>query len=501
MSKQTDALRLFINYWGKEVTQEVFYRSIFPEGALSNVFCRRPGKYAARINYGGVLSCFVNDDLSAVIEANPDVVHTMNCISYAGSDDTKMLARECYALFFRICLPNEIEPRYVENCLHNLKWQVDKWGMNHPRTPQICPTYIVTSQSMQEVYFCYVMQEPIPMYYRLHKQIQRLYDALSRAIHHLWDSYHYDDVTRQVVYRYECFKPQPANVFKTYPVVGTKLNGETCVAYDVGPKYTIDDLNLLVPKSARVEVYAPQMSLEEAKEKYPDWYHRRIEQHRKSSGQRYFKTNEATYSWFLKTVNDNIDTVALGAMEALASYACKCQIGRLTLSEDLEDLHTALAPRFPEDQIAEHHERALEFYSEAAGPLTTWSIDAINKWSGLNIQRSKRNGLPQKLHLKKVHEAHSYKKKVRDWVKAHPSGNQTECAAELGMSRQTACKWWPKEQVATKNPCPQCGSEMERVKEEPWFWHKKGKKYTRINQICSNTECGHVIKGRAYEIK
>ena len=87
--------------------------------------------------------------------------------------------------------------------------------MSHPRNPQICPTYVVTDKSMKDVFFCYVMHEPIPMYYGLHKKIQRLYDALSRAIHHMWDSYYYDDVTRQVVYKYECFKPQPANIFKT----------------------------------------------------------------------------------------------------------------------------------------------------------------------------------------------------------------------------------------------------------------------------------------------
>lgn len=273
------------------------------------------------------------------------------------------------------------------------------------------------------------------------------------------------------------------------------------MAYEVGEKYTLADLNMLVPQSAQVEVYEPQMTLEEAREKYPDWYHRRIEQHRKSSGQRYFKTNEAVYRWFLRTVNENIDTVELGAMEALASYACKCKIGRLTLSDDLADLHMKLSSRFQEEDIAEHEERALEFYSEASGPLTTWRLDTISKWSGLDFQYSKRNGFPQKLHLKQVHEARSYKNKVREWVKAHPSGTQTECAAELDMSRQTACKWWPKEQTSIKNPCPKCGCEMERVKEEPWFWHKKGKKYTRINQICSNTECGHIIKGRAYETK
>ena len=41
MSIQTDALRQFIHYWGKEVTPEVFYRSIFPEGALSNAHYRQ----------------------------------------------------------------------------------------------------------------------------------------------------------------------------------------------------------------------------------------------------------------------------------------------------------------------------------------------------------------------------------------------------------------------------------------------------------------------------
>ena len=501
MSKQTQALKQFLHFYGKEVTPAEFYRGIFPEGALSSASYQQQGKYACRLHIGDMLSCYVNDDLGPVIEENSARAATMSCITYAGSGKNQMLARECYALFFRVCLPNEVRPQYVEMCLDHLKWKTDRYGLPHKRNPQICPTYIVTDKSMENVFFCYVLEEPIPMYHGLHKKLQRLYDALSRAIHHLWDSYHWDDTTQQVVYDYECWKPHPANLFEAYPVVGSRLNGDACVAYEVGEKYTLADLNMLVPKSVQVEVYEPQMTLEEAREKYPDWYHRRIEQHRKSSGQRYFKTNEAVYRWFLRIVNENIDTVELGAMEALASYACKCKIGRLTLSEDLADLHMKLSSRFQEEDIAEHEERALEFYSEAAGPLTTWGLDAINKWSGLSIQRSKRNGLPQKLHLKKVHEARSYKNKVREWVKAHPSGTQTECAAELDMSRQTACKWWPKEQATTKYPCPQCGCEMSRVKAEPWFWNKKGKKYTRVDYICPNEQCGYIAKGKPYETK
>lgn len=38
----------------------------------------------------------------------------------------------------------------------------------------------------------------------------------------------------------------------------------------------------------------------------------------------------------------------------------------------------------------------------------------------------------------------SCKGKVQRWVRMNPNGSISECATSLGISRQTAKKWWPK---------------------------------------------------------
>ena len=455
-----------------------FYSDVFPNGSLADASLQEKGKFAGRIFRNGERSQYVNDDLREIAKCTHEQSAEMNCIAYAGQGKAQNDARELYAMIFRVLLPDERSPFYVKLCLESMEFVPDQFGIMHPRAPRICPTYILTDKKFESVYFCYILRDPIPMYHRMHKKIQRLYDAISRAIHKLWDIGHWDDIQQRFVYTYECKKPYPDNIFQRYPVVGSKYGDGEFVAYKVGEKYALDELNDLVPKTSRVEVYDTKMTLEEAKEQYPDWYERRIVQHKKSTGFPGYYHHEGMYTWFLNKVKDNIATVELGSMEALAAYAVKCNISRLTLIEDLEELHRLLAPRFSEQERSKHQSHAMEFFEDMPHLVRVWKVETIEKLSGLKFERAKRNGRTQAEHLALLHEAQSEKscqERVIEWFNNNPGRTQKQCSEELIISQKTVSKWWPahqkrKKKKTVKNPCPICGAEMTKTKLKPHFW-------------------------------
>jgi len=502
---QAQALSAFLKTSGKRVTPIDFYSDVFPEGALADSSTREKGKYAGRIYRDGELSQYVNDDMAEIMKCTPDQSAEMNCIAYIGQGKSSKEAFELYAMIFRVLLPEEVRPWYVKSRLESMEFVPDRFGMMHPRTPRICPTYILTDPSYEFVYFCYILKGPIPMYHHMHKKLQRLYDALSRAIHKLWDIGYWDDLQQRFKYTYECKKPMPDSIFQRYPVVGSKLGSGECAAYKVGNKYDLDELNALVPKVSRAKLYEPKMTLEEAKEKYEDWHRRRIEQRRKPSGSRTFHSPPIVYSSFIEdVVMENKDTIQLGVFEALAAYAVKSNVCEETFLLDMDFIHKALSARFDEADILEHKNRAKEEFDENPLGLHYKKTEEIGEMIGIPIPPTKRNGRTQKEHLKLVHDSQSMESKVLAWVKDNPKGTQTQCGKELDISRKTVSKWWPsrkkrertKKETPVKNPCPICGADMTKTKVGPHFWEQKSKFYARIDKDCPN--CKHHIKGKAY---
>lgn len=496
-SYQEQALHDYLQHFRK-VEPETFYRDVFPKGTLADAVAQEKGKYAGRVYWNGELSKYVNDDLQAVLTEASNESGKINYIAYAGNGETNELARELYAFVFRITLPEEIYPHYVLQSLDRLEWVFDKYGCGHSRTPRICPTYVLADDTYKHVWFCYVMREPIPMFYHLHKKIQRLYDALSRAIYKLWDNGYWDDIQQRYVYVYECKKPMPKSIFQAYPVVGSKLGRREISAYLTGQKYSLGELNALVPKVSQVELYDPKMTLEEAEEKYEAWHLRRIVQHRKASKRRTFTVKPEVYQWYVnKHVMENQDIVQLGAMEALAAYAAKASICKEAFLEDLDKIQGILMARFSQKDILEHKFRAIDYYDTIPEPLHYVSTETVSEWTGVTINPNKRNYLPQKQHLKNLHDSQSYEKRILEWVKNNPGGRITQCSRELAISRQTVSKWWPgrEKKVPAKNPCPLCGAEMVKIKIKPHYWAQKGKYYMRTDKECP--KCHLYLEGRS----
>ncbi|MBQ6945345.1 MAG: hypothetical protein IJN43_13605, partial [Ruminococcus sp.] len=83
-------------------------------------------------------------------------------------------------------------------------------------------------------------------------------------------------------------------------------------------------------------------------------------------------------------------------------------------------------------------------------------IDDIEKLSGIKIERNRRNGRKQELHLKLARavrdtlhedwrEGNGRKPKaeaVREWQESHPNGTKAECHRETGLDPKTIRKWW-----------------------------------------------------------
>ena len=185
-------------------------------------------------------------------------------------------------------------------------------------------------------------------------------------------------------------------------------------------------------------------------------------------------------------------------------YAVKSNISRLTLMEDLEELHRLFIPRFSEQEITQHQSHAMEFFDDMPHLARVWKVKTIEKLSGLRIERSKRNGRTQAEHLALLHEAqsaNSCQERVVEWFNNNPGKTQKQCSQELVISQKTVSKWWPthkkrKKKKTSKNLCPICGAEMTKTKLKPHFWGQKSQYYTRIDKDCP--KCGHHIKGKSY---
>jgi hypothetical protein len=99
---------------------------------------------------------------------------------------------------------------------------------------------------------------------------------------------------------------------------------------------------------------------------------------------------------------------------------------------------------------------ALECYDKK---YCTFPIEDIEKTSGIQIKRNKRNYQPQEWHLQDIRTKKENMKKrgqafkapegrpkkadeVREWREAHPNGTKAECNRETNIDPKTIRKWW-----------------------------------------------------------
>ena len=204
--------------------------------------------------------------------------------------------------------------------------------------------------------------------------------------------------------------------------------------------------------------YKSDLSLAEAKKKYPEWYEKRVVRGEKK-GRWHIKRD--LYDWWLRKIQSG--EVSVGhrywCLSVLASYGIKCDIPEdEVLTDALE-----LLPMFDNISDDEHNHftkrdvlDAMNMYQEN---YVTYSRAEVERVSGISVPPNKRNGLKQNQHLylarrrkedmkaidlpMKAPEGRPDKAEiVEEWRKSHPDGKKADCIRDTGLSKPTVYRWW-----------------------------------------------------------
>ena len=419
-----------------------FYREIFPEGSFerqghyednkpNGIAVSLPGKggsvsgIALEIEGDGKAKRYIiTDDLLKLDDLRETDFTILSPISYWGGKRSGKMARFLYALVFDI---DGVGMPQLRDVLHQ---------MNKDILPKA--TFVVNSGTGLHLY--YVLSEPVPMYPHNQHYLKELKYSLTRQI---WNRF-----TSSIK------KPQMQGILQGFRVVGsgTKLGkGYPVVAYRLGDRVELDDFLEYIPASngERQKLQGilrkSSMPLAEAKEKYPDWYERRI-----VNGERRgrWTVKRDLYDWWLRRIRDEIRVGhRYHGIMTLAIYAKKCSIEE---DELRQDAYSLLLP---------YDEMSIE-------DINRFTRDDIARLSGLTMPVNKRNWRKREVHLqgaRAIQEINdrangtdwrngngrpvgsgTAQEEVYQWRKQHPEGRKADCHRDTGLDPKTIRKWWEK---------------------------------------------------------
>lgn len=430
-----------------EVDPLAFYRDLFPKGSFEEKGVFVDGQYngiaVEVLNRERVLRHTVTDDLEKISElTSRDNFCLMSPISYIGKSRRSENARDMYALAIDLDgVSNEREFKFLMTQIERgEEMRAFVWGL--PR-----PTYIVSSGTGLHLY--YVFSKPVRLYPNVVKELSKLkkrltWQAWTQGASSLHDSVQYE------------------SLFQGFRIVGTITKvGTRSRAFKTGAKVNIDYLNFFVPEEFRAEnlSYTSNLSLEEAAEKYPDWYERRIV---KGTPKGTWTCKRDLYDWWIRRLKDGAEQGhRYWCLMVLAVYAKKSDIEYEELSKDalglvdfLDSLGDGTDPFTEEDALD-----ALEAYNDS---YITYPIKTITERTGIPIEKNKRNGRTREAHMKRVNAmidfdismgekdvryhggAPTKEAQIKAYAEAHPDANHSEIARALGVSRPTVIKWLKK---------------------------------------------------------
>ena len=440
----------------EQVSPFEFYREIFPEGSFerkghyedkkpNGIAVSLPGKggsvngIALGIEGDGKARRYIiTDDLKMLEELMDTDFTIMAPISYYGKKRSGKFARFLYALVFDI---DGVGMPQLRDVLHQ---------MNKDILPKA--TFVVNSGTGLHLY--YVLSEPVPMYPQNQHYLKELKYSLTRQI---WNRY-----TSSIK------QPQMQGLMQGFRVVGsgTKLGkGYPVVAFQFGGRVELDDLLEYIPASngERQKLQGilkkSSMPLAVAKEKYPDWYERRIV---KGERRGRWTVKRDLYDWWLRRIQDEIRVGhRYHGIMTLAIYAKKCGIEEEELRRDAyslllpyDEMSVEEVNRFTREDV----EAALSMFNE---DYVTFPRDDIARLSGMSMPVNKRNWRKRKEHIQVMNTMKALKKqlgeavpvgrpqgsgtaqeRVYQWRQQHPEGRKADCHRETGLDPKTIRKWW-----------------------------------------------------------
>lgn len=432
----------------EEIDYKCFYRDVFPVGAFERKCMyedHKPNGVIVEVTNEKIngrqkiLRHTLTDDLEKLDEVvQRDNFCIMSPISYIGKSRKSQNARLLYAI--AIDLDGVTTEKgfdfLMEQIEHGDIMQKFVWGL--PR-----PTYIVSSGTGLHLYYVFV--QPIPLFRNIVEGLEKLkrrltWQAWTQGASDLHDNVQYE------------------SLYQGFRVVGTiTKNGSRARAYKIGNKITVDYLNDFVPEDYQAKdfIYQSNLTLEEAKKKYPGWYEKRIVQNKPKGT---WTCHEGLYKWWIEKMKDGATQGhRYWCVMTLATYAKKCNIPYERLFKDsvgMLDLLNSKGDEFTTDDIL----HALEAYNDS---YMTYPIDTIVNRTDIPIEKNKRNYRKQSVHVKYMNMQREFKVElgectnggrpkgkskqkdiVEEWQHNNPQGRKADCIRDTGLAKSTVYKWW-----------------------------------------------------------
>lgn len=441
-----------------EVEPKEFYRNIFSKGQLQEKGKEHYGdgkfngiiievteeKYKTEKGKERVIAKrhTLTDDLDKIDEVcGRDNFCLMSAMDYIGKTRDSSNAKNMYALVVEIdgVIIRDGKPWGIMNLFKQIEVA--------ERVPR--PTYIVSSGSGLHLY--YVFEKPIYLYKNVYKQLEVYKHELTRL---LWNDMVTTLVGNQVQYEPIC---------QGFRVVGTRTKSNDLTirarAFETGKKVTMEYLNSFVNDEFKVKefTYKSELTLLQAQKKYPEWFKKKIID--KDSTNATWICNRAVYDWWKRKIKEGASCGhRYWCLRVLSMYGAKCEIDEKEVENDVFS-YLDFMDRMTEGEFSSFTEddclAALEGYDSC---WKTYPIDKIVEKTGIPIQKNKRNGRKQELHMKIIsgtrdilypngswREGNGRKPKkdiVAQWRADNPNGKKSQCHRDTGLSRVTIDKWW-----------------------------------------------------------
>lgn len=454
-----------------EVEPKEFYRGIFPEGSFQKKgVYREPG--SDDWIYNGIMVCVskdkwedgspkvkrlvVTDDLDVIDQVGrTDDFCLMSPISYVGRKRSADHARFMYA--FAVDLDRL---RVKGDDPIGLRTLWNNHIENMDRIPK--PTYIVSSGTGLHLY--YVLTDPVAMFQDTSRKLQDIKRDLTSLIWH--DSIVEIESVKDI---------QQEGIYQGFRVPGTiTKKGDRARVFLTGEKITIEDLVRYTEgfrkSRERLEegqfVKKKSLTLEKAKELYPDWYERRIE---KQEEKGVWHISRNVYDWWKEEIRKG---AVVGhryyCLMMLSIYARKCSMydpkhnptpvtekelrkDAFDLMDHMEALTNDEENHFTTGDVLD----ALEAFNDK---WITYPRNSVEFKSGIRIKANKRNGRKQADHIKLMNyvrdeinhntdwrntDGRPEKRQiVEEWCLHNPEGIKADCIRDTGLDRKTVSKWW-----------------------------------------------------------
>lgn len=393
----------------------------------------------------------------------------MSPITYVGRNNTQENARYLYALAFDL---DGVSMR----CHHKMFDLVKRRMMP-------MPNLIVNSGHGYHLY--YLLEDPVALYPVIVPLLNRVKHGLTNILWNMGTS--------------ELEDRQYQSILQSFRLPGTLTKfGKRIRAFVTrSDRYTLEDLNGYLSKyklspeelfvcTGKAKYNPKGVTLSEAERMWPEWYFSRVVQKKRVG--RKWHVNRAVYDWWLHLLQEADDEIKehhrYWCILTLVIYAVKCDVPR---DEVLADA-LALVPKMDSyTKTEDNHFTESDVYDAMLAydeNYNKWPIKTIEDTTTIRIERNRRNGRKQDVHLKAARamqtaldpdgswrEGNGRKAQrdiVKQWKEKNPdNNNKSQCAKETGLSRPTVRKWWDPDKVVVSVAAKPQAKKAEQLEKKP----------------------------------